>query len=177
MIGNLLKVALRIVKKQKAYALINITGLAVGLASCILILLYVISELSYDRYHVNAGRIYRIGVEGNMGGNYVKFPISNLGMGPAMLKDFPEVESMTRILPRSKRAVKYEDKNFFEDDWMYADENFFKVFTFPLIEGEAETALKAPNSVVVTEDFAKKYFGDEPPVGKNITINNRPDIP
>ncbi|MFC1725754.1 ABC transporter permease [candidate division KSB1 bacterium] len=175
MFGNYLRIALRNVKKQKAYAFINIAGLAVGLASCILILLYVISELSYDRYHDNADRIYRIGVEGNLGGNYVKFPVSNLGSGPAMQKDFPEVESITRIYPRGKAAVKYGDNIFFEENWFLADENFFKVFTFPLIEGDPNTALKAPKSVVITEDFAKKYFGDEPPMGKNISIRNMPD--
>ena len=105
MLRNYIKVIIRNVVKQKAYTFINIAGFAVGLATCILILLYVVHELSYDNFHSNADRIYRIGVEGNLSGENVKYPLSNLGTGPAMLKDYEEVESFTRLygLPRSPR--------------------------------------------------------------------------
>lgn len=112
MFQNYLKVALRNVRKQKAYAFINIAGFAVGMAACILIMLYVLNELSYDKFHANASRIYRIGVQGTLSGNFVQYPLSNLGTGPAMLKDYPEVESFTRMLQVDRMPVKYEEKNF-----------------------------------------------------------------
>lgn len=175
MFRNYLKVALRNVRKQKAYAFINIAGFAVGMAACILIMLYVLSELSYDKFHQNADRIYRIGVEGNLSGNYLKAPLSNLGTGPTMLKDYPEVESFTRVQPVDRAPVKYEDKNFYEEGGIYADEHFFKVFSFPLLRGDPHTALTTAYSIVITSEMAKKYFGNEDPLGKQLQMNNRYD--
>jgi hypothetical protein len=175
MFKNYLKVALRNVRKQKAYAFINIAGFAVGMAACILIMLYVLSELSYDKFHQNADRIYRIGVEGNLSGNYLKAPLSNLGTGPTMLKDYPEVESFTRAQPVDRIPVKYEDKIFYEEGGIYVDEHFFKVFSFPLLRGDPHTALTTAYSIVITSEMAKKYFGNEDPLGKQLQMNNRYD--
>ncbi len=110
MFKNYLKIALRNVKKQKTFTFINITGFAVGMAVCILIMLYVINELSFDKFHEYGDRIYRVGVEGNLSGDYVKYPLSNLGTGPTMVKDYPEVEYFTRIYPMGRTPVKYQDK-------------------------------------------------------------------
>jgi putative ABC transport system permease protein len=175
MFKNYLKVALRNVRKQKTYAFINIAGFAVGMAACILIMLYVLSELSYDKFHENAGRIYRIGVEGNLSGSYVQYPLSNMGTGPAMLKDYPEMESFTRVYPVNRIPVKYEDKNFYEERGIYVDEHFFKVFSFPLFQGDPNTALVTAYSIVITRDMEKKYFGDEDPLGKQLRLNNQHD--
>lgn len=175
MLKNYILVTLRKIAKQKAYAFINITGFAVGLAVCILIVLYVVNELSYDRFHVHADRIYRIGVEGNLSGENVKYPLSNLGTGPAMLKDYPEVVSYTRLYPMPRTPVKYEENIFYEENMVYVDPQFFEVFSFPLIRGDIGTALEAPFSIVLSRDMAEKYFGSEDPLNKSLKLNNRRD--
>ena len=175
MLRNYIKVIIRNVGKQKAYTFINIAGFAVGLATCILILLYVIHELSYDKFHSNADRIYRIGVEGNLSGENVKYPLSNLGTGPAMLKDYYEVESFTRLYGLPRIPIKYDQNNFFEERLAYVDPQFFEVFSFSLIQGNPKTALEAPYSIILTRDMAEKYFGDDNPLGKQLKLNNRYD--
>jgi putative ABC transport system permease protein len=175
MFKNYLLVTIRNLRKQKTYAFINIIGFAVGMAACILIVLYVLNELSYDKFLKNADRIYRIGVEGNLSGNYVKYPISNLGTGPTMLKDFPEVESFTRFYSMDRVPVKYQDKNFFEERLAYVDPQFFEVFSFPLLQGDSKTALVNAYSIVITRGIAKKYFGNENPLNKQLRLNNNSD--
>jgi putative ABC transport system permease protein len=175
MFKNYVTITLRNIVKQKAYSFINIAGFAVGLATCILILLYVIHELSYDKFHTNADRIYRIGVEGNLSGEFVQYPLSNLGTGPTMLKDFPEVEGFTRIYPLDRMPVEHNKKSFYEERLFYVDESFFEVFSFPLLQGNSESALVAPYSIVLTQDMARKYFGDEPAMGEQVRLNNRYD--
>jgi len=175
MLKNYLIVALRNVRKQKAYAFINIAGFAVGMATCILIMMYVLNELSYDKFHNNADRIYRIGVEGNLSGDFVKYPLSNLGTGPTMLKDYAAVEYFTRLHPIDRTPFKYNDKIFYEEGGIYADSSFFTVFSFPLIQGDPHTALGPAYSIVLTQDMARKYFGDENPMGKHLNLNNSHD--
>ena len=175
MLKNYIKVIIRNFVKQKAYAFINIAGFSVGLATCILILLYVIHELSYDKFHSAADRIYRIGVEGNLSGQNVKYPLSNLGTGPAMLKDYHEVESFTRLYPMSRIPIKYGENNYFEERIAYVDPHFFEVFSYSLIQGNPNRALEAPYSIILTRDMAEKYFGDDNPMGKQLRLNNRYD--
>jgi len=175
MFKNYVIITLRNITKQKAYAFINIAGFAVGLATCILILLYVIHELSYDKFHTNADRIYRIGVEGNLSGEFVQYPLSNLGTGPTMLKDFPEVESFTRIYGLNRMPVERNKTSFYEERLFYADESFFEVFSFSLLQGNPDSALVAPYSVVLTQDMVRKYFGDKPAMGERLRLNNRYD--
>jgi putative ABC transport system permease protein len=175
MLKNYIKVIVRNFVKQKAYAIINIVGFSGGLATCILILLYVIHELSYDKFHSTADRIYRIGVEGNLSGQNVKYPLSNLGTGPAMQKDFYEVESFTRLYPLPKIPIKYGENHFFEERIAYVDPHFFEVFSYTLIQGNPNKALEAPYSIILTRDMAEKYFGDDNPLGKKLKLNNRYD--
>jgi putative ABC transport system permease protein len=175
MFKNYILVALRKISKQKAYAFINIAGFAVGLAVCMLIVLYVVHELSYDRFHAHTDRIYRIGVEGNLSGENVKYPLSNLGTGPAMMEDFPEVVGYTRLYPLPRIPIEYDEKVFYEERIAYADPGFFKVFSFPLIRGDIETALDAPYSIVLSRDMAEKYFGDEDPLNRRLKLNSRDD--
>jgi putative ABC transport system permease protein len=172
MLKNYIKIALRNLIKQKSYSLINIAGLAIGLTCAILILLYVQFELSYDRFHDNADRVYRITW---MSGNpQTRTPHP---MALAMAQDFPEVTEATTLSPiwgpgltRPKLSVRYEDKRFDEPGFYSADSTFFKVFSFKLLRGDPETALKIPGGVVITEEIAEKYFGDDDPLNKILVL-------
>ncbi len=170
MFKNYLKITWRNIKKNKVYSFINIMGLAIGMASCILIFLWVQDELSFDRFHENADLIYRVafstsedGSPTNANGSY--------GVGPALKKDFPEVMETMRLRKMGqnvKRYVGYKDKKFYESRFFFAEPTLFTVFDFPFVKGDAATALNKPNSLVLTEETAKKYFGNEDPIGKVI---------
>ena len=168
MFKNYLKIAIRNLKHSKGYTFINISGLAIGMACCLLIVLYIQDELSYDSFHTKADRIFRVvastsedGIPTNANGIF--------GTGPALKKDFPEVVDFVRIRKMgqgSKCYVGFEDQKFYEEWFFFADPTIFRVFTFPLIRGDAESALMNPHSVVITEAMAEKYFGDEDPMGR-----------
>jgi putative ABC transport system permease protein len=172
MLKNYLKSAFRNIKRHKGYASINIAGLAIGMACCILIVMYIATELSYDRYHENADRIFRLGLDANVGGSKVVTPISNVPSAPALIQEYPEVLDAVRIRTVSRTSVEYEDKQFYENGILYADNSIFSIFTFPMTRGDPKTALETAYSVVLTEDTAKRYFGDQDPVGKTLTLNN-----
>ena len=166
MLGNYLKVAVRHLLRHRLYSLINIAGLAVGMAACILILLLVRDELSYDRHHEKADQIYRV-LQGRSA--RTSYPPG------AILRDaVPEVVEMVRLC-KWGRLVSYSEKRFEEQDFIYADPNVFAVFTFPLLKGDPQTALAEPFSIVITEEMARKYFGDEDPVGKVLRTDNKHD--
>ncbi|NIR50303.1 FtsX-like permease family protein [candidate division KSB1 bacterium] len=171
MFKNYLKVAIRNFLKHKLFSLINVSGLAIGMACCILILLWVEDELGYDTFHENANRIYRVI---KLDKEDVTDGIARVGApwGPALFKDYPEVESFVRFRFFSRSLVRYQDKVFFEEGGLYADSTIFDVFTFPLIKGNPKTALTQPNTLVISEDLAQKYFGDEEPIGKRLIIDN-----
>ncbi len=176
MIKNYLKIALRNLRKHKGYTFINITGLAVGLACCLLIVLFVRDELSYDRYHDNADRIYRITLDALLGEQEIHGPISPAPMAQALVNDFPEVVQATRLFTfRDKTLVRYEDNRFVEERFFFGDSTFFEVFTFPFLQGDPETALVEPNTVVLTESTARKYFGQQNPIGQTLRVNERTD--
>jgi len=174
MLKNHLKIALRSLLKQRGHSFINIAGLSIGLTCCWLILLYVQDDLSYDRFHERADRIYRVTIRGIMGGNEVKAATSPVPMAAALVADYPEVVTATRLKPAlSKVLVSGNDKKFIEQQVYYADSTFFEVFTFPLIAGDAKTALRDPFSVVIAEEMARKYFGAEDPLGKTLIFNEQ----
>ncbi|MFC2164583.1 FtsX-like permease family protein [Acidobacteriota bacterium] len=170
MFKNYVKITLRNLVKHKGYSFINIAGLAFGIACTILILLWVKDELSFDRFHEKADRIYRIvfsttddGSPTNANGSF--------GVGPALKKDFSEVLETVRIRKMGqgvKRYIGYKDKKFYESRFFFAEPTIFKVFDFPLVKGDLTTALNEPNSIVLTEEMATKYFGNEDPIGKII---------
>lgn len=172
---NYLKVALRSMRNQKFYAFINIFGLTVGMATALLLLLYIADEISYDRFQKDANRIYRVGIIGRLADQDFNMAISATPMAATLVEEIPEIESALRIMPLTKVIVKYEDKSFTEDQIMLADSNFFSFFSFTLIEGTPDDVLRGPNKIVLTESAAKKYFnyqgkGDTSPLGKIILI-------
>lgn len=173
MLKNYLQIAFRNLKKHKGYSFINITGFAVGIACCILLALYVKFELSFDQYHENAARIYRLCVRGNQGGTQFEWGASNAVAAQVLRDDYPEVVDAVRFGSVPSSSVKFEDKLFYEYDFYYADDSVFNIFSWPLLKGDPDTALKAPNSIVLTEDSAAKYFGSEEPIGKILLFNNQ----
>ena len=169
MLKNYLKIALRTIVRHKAYSAINIFGLAMGLTCIILIMLFVKDELSYDSFHEKKDRIYRI-ISKYTGQNQTQtYVIGEHKLAPLLRTDFPELEEVVRI-GNVGPSVQYEDHVFQENDFYIADANVFDVFTLPLVKGDPKTALKEPNTVVISEKAAHKYFGDADPIGRVITI-------
>jgi putative ABC transport system permease protein len=173
MIFNYLKIASRNIKKYKTYSFINITGLAIGMACVILIILFIQDELSYDKYHEKADRIFRVvdsfEVPGGIGRD---FALTSAPNAPTLKQDFSEVEDAVRIISR-RWMVTHEDKKYFEDHLFYADASLFNIFTFPLVSGNPETVLTAPNTVVISEITAQKYFGNDEAINKILHINDQ----
>ncbi|HUF09062.1 MAG TPA: ABC transporter permease [Rhodothermales bacterium] len=171
MVASYGQVGLRNLFRQRAYASINILGLAVGLACCLLIAMYVRFELSFDRHHEHADRIYRVAREWVDENRTPVLALARISMpiGPAMEKELPEVEKAVRLL-QFDAPMAVDDLRFIEWDVFAADSGFFDVFTAPLLQGDARTALTSPNTVVVTEDMSKKYFGSADPMGRTLLI-------
>ncbi len=173
MIFNYIRIAVRNIKKYTTYSFINITGLAIGMACVILILLFIQDELSYDRYHEKADRIYRVVDSFDVPGGFdQEIAFTSAPFAPTLKQDFPEVEDAVRLLTR-RHMVTYEDKKYFEDFLFYADASVFNIFTFPLVAGNPETALSAPNTIVISESTALKYFGKDEAINKTLNINDQ----
>lgn len=169
MLRNYFKIAWRNLLKNKTFSLINITGLASGLACFILIALYVADELSYDRFNEKANRIYRIHGDIVFGGNKLRLAVTSDPMGATLKKDYPQVEEYVRFYdPMGVKRIKKGNEYIRETNTVYADSTLFNVFTLPAIAGDTKTALNEPNTVVITERIAKKYFGTTDAVGKFI---------
>ncbi len=172
MFKNYLKVALRNLWKNKGFSAINIIGLATGLAVCLLIVLYVVDELSYDKYNINADRIYRIDADIYFNNTQAIFAVAPDPLAPALLRDYPEVEQIARLNYQGDILVKKDNQNVKDHNAVFADSTFFKVFTVPMIEGDPSTALKEPNSIVIDETTAKRYFNSTHVVGKTLYVDN-----
>jgi putative ABC transport system permease protein len=170
MLGNYIKITLRNMKRHKGYTFINIAGLAVGIACTIFILLWVKDELSFDRFHENADRIYRVVFSTSDDGSPTNAN-GAFGVGPALKRGFPEVIETVRLRKMGqgvKRYVGYKDKKYYELRFFFSEPTIFTVFDFPLVKGDPAKALDEPNSIVLTEEVARKYFGNEDPIGKII---------
>ncbi len=157
-------------RKQGGSVILNVTGLAVGLTSFLFITLYVLNELSYDRFHDNYENIYRLKVVGRMSGGEIDQAITAAPMAQAMLNDYPEVIRAARVTRMGAWLIRFGDKKFNEDGILFADSTFFSILDFKLLKGDPETALVQPRSMVLTEEFAKKYFGDQDPMGQRISV-------
>jgi len=172
--SNYFKIGLRKIKRQKFYSIINIAGLALGLACCAVIILYVTNELSYDAFHKDVDRIYRVAVHRiNIVGEF-QFVATPAPLGPDLIRNYPQVEQAVRVVPPYENAshvlVVQGEKRFFENRIWFADEDIFQLFHMPFIQGNPQTALTHPNTVVITEGMAKKYFGEEALLGRTLQI-------
>jgi len=173
MFRNYFKTAIRSLLKNKTASFINITGLCIGLTCCLLMVLYIQHELSYDRFHTNGDRIVRVIMEYRFNdGQLNKGNYTSTKVFPSFQRNFPEVENGVRIMP-TEENVRYADKLFSEKAVLYADSTFFSIFSFRLQKGKADEVLKAPQMVVLSQSAAQKYFGEEDPVGKSIQLGNR----
>ena len=170
MFKNYLKIAFRIIRKHKGYSLINIIGLSLGMAICILILLWVQHELSYDRFHTNKDYIYRIYQDYHHAGGISQYSNVPQPVAPEIQNTIAEVEFVTRFL-NDEFTFRYEDKLFTERFVRYIDPAFFRMFSFSTVKGDPEAAFLDPYSIILTEAMAEKYFGDEDPIGKILTAD------
>lgn len=171
MLKNYLLIALRNIRRHIGYSLINILGLAIGMAACVLIWQHVTYEWSYDRFHNNIDNIYRLKrVLWTSEGQKIESAFTVNGLGPLLKREFPEVEDFARCATRPTTMVFYKDARFFERRLFYADPSFLKVFSFLLVKGDRETALSTPNAVLLSEKAAKKYYGSEDPLDKAIMV-------
>jgi putative ABC transport system permease protein len=172
MIRNYFKIAWRNLVRNKAFSFINIAGLAFGLTCCLLLVLYLQHELSYDRFHSKADRIVRVIMDYKIGDGGSKGNFTSSKVFPEFKRKFPEVVDGVRM-SGTQRLIKYQEKIINEKDFLYADSTFFNVFDFKLISGNKEDVLKAPQMAVITKSTARKYFGVENPVGKTILVSSR----
>lgn len=172
---NYLKIALRNFRKHIGYSLIKIIGLSVSIACCLLILLWVRHELSYDRFLPRADRIFRVGYYGVVRGNTVHGVQACPTLAPVLNRDFPEVEAATRFRKLGNPVIRYGDKVFSEERWFTGDANFFAVFQLPFLAGNPATAMEKPGSLVISRSTARRYFGDDNPMGKTLNSDGRRD--
>ena len=171
MLKNFFINAFRNMRKQRGYIIINVCGLAIGLTSFLFITLYVIHELSYDRFHKNYENIYRLKVVGRLAGGTLDQAITAAPMSRAMVNDYPEVLMSTRIINMGEWLIRFGENRFNEKDGvLFADSSFFSVFDFKLLRGDPKTVLERPKSVILSEDYAKKYFGDLDPMGQRMSF-------
>jgi putative ABC transport system permease protein len=165
---NYLITAWRNIVKDKFYTLLNIVGLSIGLITAIYIFLYVVDELTYDKSHTNYKRIYRLESHFTINGKDDFFAVTQVPLGPTLKDEYPEIEEYVRFVPTGTLFLKYGEREFQEDSMVFADSTLFKVFTHPVTSGDPAAMLNKPYTMVMTESLAKKYFGDEDPVGKTV---------
>ena len=173
MLKNYFKTAWRNILKNKVFSIINLLGLSIGISVCFIIMLFVQDELSYDRNNVNADRIVRVLFQSSINGSKINEATVMPPTAQALKSDYPEVQVATRLHAAGRPKVTYGDKKFKDDELAFVDPNFFKVFTFHFLKGDPATALMQPNTLVITKDFAKKYFGEEDPIGKILDFDNK----
>ncbi len=170
MLNNYLKLAYRNILRHKRYAFLNIIGLAVGLAACLLMASYVIHELSFETMHPNKDRIFRINGRIPMGGQVLLNAVVAPPFGPAAEESIPEIEESVRILRRHNVPVRIENQDFKENKMFFAEQEILEVFAIPLVRGNPKTALEAPFTVLIDETLAQKYYGDGNPIGKTMRL-------
>ena len=177
MLKNYIKIAFRNIKRHKGNSFINIAGLAIGMTCSILILLYVQSELSFENFHKDPENIYRVIMhqEGNFFGDTDWLPWTPPILAPTLKKDLPEVRHAARF-ESGRQLITYKDKKIYEEEFCFIDPEFFDIFNFSVLKGDPRTALEEPFSLLITPQMAKKYFGNEDPVGKTINVNIEHDF-
>ncbi|MCJ7679631.1 MAG: ABC transporter permease, partial [Candidatus Aminicenantes bacterium] len=173
---NYIKSALRAIRRQKGYSFINITGLAIGLAVCMLIVLWVADEWRFDRFHDNARFIHRVYKDESAIRVGSTSALTSPPIAGGLKNDFPEIERVSRFGTWDQRLVTYGDKSFNEGRYMHADPDFFLMFSFPFLKGDPASAFSEPNSVVLSKETAERYFGEEDPLGKTLNVNHTFDV-
>jgi len=172
MLKNLIKTAIRHIRKHPGYSIMNILGLTLGISSALFLIIYVSDEVSYDRYHENADRIYRVSSKITEPDDQFTWIVAQIPFGPQVVQDYPEVQSFVRFINMPRALYKFEDKEFIEEDFYYADSTLFDIFTCKIIKGEVRSAVKDPGKIVLTETVAARYFGDADPIGKTLTTGD-----
>lgn len=172
MFRNLILHSLRSFKRQRAYIIINVLGLSIGIACSLLIALYVLKESSYDRYNVKKDRIFRLILNGKIGGQEVTAAVTSCPMGPTMLKEFPEVEDYLRMSGSGPTVIEYNNQTFTEEHLIEVDSSFFNFFSIPVLKGDAKNLLNSPRKAVLSKSTAKKIFGNENPIDKAIKVGS-----
>lgn len=173
MIRNYFKIAFRNLTKNKVYSFINIFGLAIGITTCLIITLFIQDELSYDKFNEKADQIVRVVFKAKMNGELIKEASTMAPTAQTLKKDYPEVLAGTRLRSYGTLKVSANDKIFRDDKFAYADANFFEVFTLPFVKGDAKTALIEPNTIVITQAIANKYFGNTDPMGRVLNLKDQ----
>ena len=172
MLINLIKTAVRHILKHFGYSLLNILGLTIGISSALFLIIYVSDEVSYDRYHENADRIYRVSSKITERDDQFTWIVAQIPFGPQVVQDYPEVQSFVRFMPMPRALYKYEDKEYNEENFFYVDSTLFDIFTYKVIKGDVRSALREPNKIVLTEKIASRYFGSSDPIGKTLTTGS-----
>jgi putative ABC transport system permease protein len=172
MYKSYLKIAWRNLIRNKVLFSINISGLAMGICTCLLILLYITDELSYDRYNENADRIVRVVLRGKVNGEVIKEAVTPAPVAVALKNEFADVEQATRLRQFGTPQIAYKNTTFRNTRFAFVDSNFFHVFSFSFLQGDPNTALTEPNTIVITKDEALKYFGDEDPINKILELKD-----
>lgn len=168
---NFFTVALRNISKHKVFTLINISGLAIGLASSILILLFILKEVSYDRFHENSDRIHRLYIDGVMGEQTFRGAWTSMIMAPTFTEEIPEIEKFVRFDVFNQQLIWYDGERYIEDHFLFADSTIFDIFSINFIRGDPTSALSRSNSIVITEEKARLYFGERDPLGRLLSVN------
>jgi putative ABC transport system permease protein len=172
MFKNYFKIAIRNLWRNKIFTAINVFGLAIGITTCLLIMLFVENELGYDRFNKKADRIVRVVFRGFIQGEKMKEAMAMPPVAKTMKADYPEVQEATRIRKAGYPRISMGDKVFKENSFAYVDSNFFQVFTLPFLKGDPKTALMETNSIVISEEVAQKFFGKDDPIGKLLTFKD-----
>ncbi len=168
MLKNLFKTAIRNIFKDFGYSSLNIIGLTIGIASALFLIIYIADEVSYDKYHKNADRIYRVSSRITETDDEFTWIVAQIPFAPQVVQDYPEVEHSVRFIDAGRELFKFEDKEFYEEDFYFADSNIFEVFTYQFVKGDSKNALIEPNTIVLTETTAAKYFGKTDPINKTL---------
>ncbi len=168
---NYFTVALRNISKNRVFTLINVSGLAIGLASSILILLFIIKEKSFDRFHDQADQIYRLYIDGGIGDQGFRGAWTSMAMAPTFTREIPEIEKFVRFDVFNQQLIWFDGEKKIEDNFLFADSSIFDIFTINFLRGDPSTALTRPKSVVITREKAREYFGDMDPLGQPLSVN------
>src|SRR5688572_11599663 len=168
MFKNLLKIAVRSIIKDKTYSSINILGLTIGITCSLFLLMYILDELSYDRYHKNAANIYRVVSNIKEPDNAFTWAVAQVPLGEELRDNYPEVKNAVRFFRMGRTLYKNGDQQFYEERFFLADSTVFEMFTYEFIKGDPATALDLPFTMVITEPIAKKYFGESDPIGQSL---------